>query len=1245
VGAVRALATSREVRAYVAIARAVNARDPAVRLAAAEVLEKCADTEFATAVAADPYSFIALSNALAGTDVRAAQAAALVLRRSETQEARDHLADVLRTGEPLTKTCIIWTQHYIATDDLVPDIALGLVDSDEKVRQAAHDALRDSLTANLAKVILHAAAATTEENAWDAIRCLTTSDHVVVSELVTALGDVDVRVRRVAARALKSAAGDVVVDALAGAVDDEDPKVGEAALQSLRYRREPRAVAALAQAVTSPDERVRSLAVDALSTRPLPGAIPGLAAAISGGDISARRSAVELLNAQLSPRAPDEWDSRAVTALAAATADPEPTIRLAAVRALRGATLEIAVKALLSSLADRDGAVRSEAAAALTGPHNTHVVEALLNVSHDDLPGVRAAALGTLRIPDRKNPAIIERARDALRDTYAEVRVAGCHLLKGTADISAISALVDVLTRDEDSAVRREAVSALAKRAKSHEDVVSELADVLARDEDDEVKLEAIRALTTSTVKTAPVALALAMRDPDAPTAEAAAHALSSSPRPESIGLLVSAMLHGERNVSQRALQALLESPRPNVQLCVIEAFPSRNPELRILALEGLVRRRVSAALPAIRQLVNDRDPQVSSLASIAPRYMRHGYALRQSQDHFELVKLPPSAGLPGPSVGLPGPSVSDVVDAFSSHTKVLSEQLPRRYVNVVITDVPAHSTLSRYAQLQLGNDYAVRIDVGPLSSDSTVDNAAEHPFPDSLIDTMAPNVEVIAVSDDYDIPKASHELTVPPHGRSAYVYIPARLKSRTSESARLRLLLYYKGNCLMSLVLWTGPAGNGYMTFVDYALTADLSQAAALSPQALAFHTSLASDSAFRLIAHSSDNDLFSADLPPEQVGAAADAARNTLLDVHFDVVNARSRYRQDNSKSPIDCKRDLAALAQCGWTLYSSIMTKRARRREFSQLLRNTSVMLGTPARVQVCIAADGRPASFPWQLIYDIPCTGGPPVFHDCPTLDAWLSGDAEDIPSICPHPHRRNTLCPFGFWGLAHELATPPSSDEHHRALVISSQDKPAQAIAALNRTLEARVTNQHVQGLSRLFRLSEIDDLETLEQALATDDTDLVYFYCHGKRRPFGRKTWKPVLEIGRGQQIIPEDLEAWATGWSDEHWQDPRPLVVLNGCHTSELTPEMLVDWVTMFEQLRAAGSVGTEVALTQPVATEAMECFLTLLANGQSAAASIRAMRWQLLAKGNVMGLAYTLYAYGGLTMRPHQKLTRSLA
>jgi hypothetical protein len=42
----------------------------------------------------------------------------------------------------------------------------------------------------------------------------------------------------------------------------------------------------------------------------------------------------------------------------------------------------------------------------------------------------------------------------------------------------------------------------------------------------------------------------------------------------------------------------------------------------------------------------------------------------------------------------------------------------------------------------------------------------------------------------------------------------------------------------------------------------------------------------------------------------------------------------------------------------------------------------------------------------------------------------------------------------------------------------------------------------------LFRLSEIDDLETLEQALATDDTDLVYFYCHGKRRPFGRKTWK-----------------------------------------------------------------------------------------------------------------------------------------
>ena len=552
--------------------------------------------------------------------------------------------------------------------------------------------------------------------------------------------------------------------------------------------------------------------------------------------------------------------------------------------------------------------------------------------------------------------------------------------------------------------------------------------------------------------------------------------------------------------------------------------------------------------------------------------------------------------------------------------------------------DELTHTPLPKDTELSLNAHYKIRVDVGPLSSDTTVENATEHPFPDTLVDTVSPRVEVIVVSGDFDVLHTVHGLTIPPSGRSEYIYIPVQLKGLRRQGARLRLLLYHKGNCLMSLVLWAGQAGEGYITFIDYALTADLSQVTALDPQTLALHTSLDAEGAFRLFAHSSGKELFSADLSFAEVGAAADAVRNTLIDVHFDSANM-SRYRPDNSKSPAACRQDLALLAECGWTLYSSVMTMRARR-EFTSLLRTTTAALGTPARVQICIASGARILPFPWQLVYDIPCTGGPPDFHNCPTLDAWLSGSLTDIPDVCPHPHPRNTLCPFGFWGFAHELAAPPSSDEHNRTFVISSEDRSAQTIAILNRTLDTRLLNKHLHDLGELFRITEVDHVASLEDALAADSSDIVYFYCHGKRRPFGRQTWKPVLEIGQGEEIVPEDLAAWAASWPAEHWEDPRPLVILNGCHTSELTPEMLVDWITMFEEVRAAGSIGTEVALTQSVATEAMQRFLTGFANGKSAAASMRTMRWNLLGRGNVMGLAYTLYAYGGLTMRLHQDL-----
>ena len=52
---------------------------------------------------------------------------------------------------------------------------------------------------------------------------------------------------------------------------------------------------------------------------------------------------------------------------------------------------------------------------------------------------------------------------------------------------------------------------------------------------------------------------------------------------------------------------------------------------------------------------------------------------------------------------------------------------------------------------------------------------------------------------------------------------------------------------------------------------------------------------------------------------------------------------------------------------------------------------------------------------------------------------------------------------------------------------------------------------------------------------------------------------------------------------------------------------------------------IGPEVAITQEVASWAMELLLHRLAAGEAMGAAVRATRWDMLRRGNLMGLAYT--------------------
>jgi hypothetical protein len=119
------------------------------------------------------------------------------------------------------------------------------------------------------------------------------------------------------------------------------------------------------------------------------------------------------------------------------------------------------------------------------------------------------------------------------------------------------------------------------------------------------------------------------------------------------------------------------------------------------------------------------------------------------------------------------------------------------------------------------------------------------------------------------------------------------------------------------------------------------------------------------------------------------------------------------------------------------------------------------------------------------------------------------------------------------------------------------------------------------------------------------------------------------------------DITAWYdSDWDASHWQETSPLVFINGCHTAELTPEVLVNFVDSFIGVYAAGVIGTEILLHQKIANEAAEELLTAVnskdktGNTVSVGEAIRLMRLHFLGKGNLLGLAYTPYCSADLKL-----------
>ncbi|MDX3663479.1 hypothetical protein PV646_39865 [Streptomyces sp. ID05-26A] len=309
-----------------------------------------------------------------------------------------------------------------------------------------------------------------------------------------------------------------------------------------------------------------------------------------------------------------------------------------------------------------------------------------------------------------------------------------------------------------------------------------------------------------------------------------------------------------------------------------------------------------------------------------------------------------------------------------------------------------------------------------------------------------------------------------------------------------------------------------------------------------------------------------------------------------------------------------DLAHLARQGSAVYSRLFGETGEGRHAAKVadsgpgaaLRHTARATGRPAGVVIASVAAG---SVRWPLIYDLPFTDGP--HRLCASVGQFGPfGAGGPVPPHCPvHDHSGNVLCPFGFWGLSSILEHPVGPLTQR----ISPRPWPFEVTMAVDAGMDRGLTDRHVTELMSQIPPGSVTSAYVipaeLGRMLADETMDVVHLHF--------REGFLDAEEIARW------DREGV---WPQPHWPVRKPLVV-------GTTP--MAGLVRSFVEHGASAVVCPEEAVPQDMAGWVTGMLLARLAAGVSAGEALRQVRWEMLSRGNVMGLAYALHGSADLRMR----------
>jgi len=567
------------------------------------------------------------------------------------------------------------------------------------------------------------------------------------------------------------------------------------------------------------------------------------------------------------------------------------------------------------------------------------------------------------------------------------------------------------------------------------------------------------------------------------------------------------------------------------------------------------------------------------------------------------------------------------------------TEAITKRVVNCWFRS--GENDIKSDEKLEKESLYNYDLQIGAAKKSSILQDAI--PFPDKELNSFYSEkgiqLRVELFSSDFIIPESSRILILPaPPDESEKITFVVKTPA-VDGIARMRVCIYYEQNLVQSLLVqsivgdFLSPDINlvGNSAVVDYSLSNNLTNLDRLPSRTLNIAVNENSSGTHSLFI-SGEGIKGQLDFGEGEITTGIKASRDALQNICSERdKQGRLKYRfdSDNKGNEKDFVTEIINLAKLGWKLYVEIIRK-DRDKKFRDRIKNALVKPG--AIIQVSSTKSSK-YIFPWALVYDKPLLSGsnqtvcPQFLADMKKSDitSFISSQT-CIQNGCPNKAEKKIICPSGFWGYKHIIEQPLSSNNDSSGANELSLEIKANANSSvmMGVSLELNEVAKHfdeIKGL-RNVDVQYMDSRQTIEKGLDSQDFQVIYFYCHGGRNE--HDTW---LGIGKQEKLIPSDLFALELTWHLEH-----PFVFINGCHTTDVTPDDFILFNDAFADCSAAGVMGTEISITESLAQHFANGFLQRFLNGMKVGIAIREQRLTMLKNYNLLGLAYTPYCSADL-------------